>query len=225
LPPDSGKGKSSSMGSSTSRIIIVTVLLLIIAVIGLYYYAGGGCDAKITQACLSTNIIKIKISSSNCKGPFTLKIIGPQRGEVAYTLYNITPGLNVREVDLPSFGNYTLQLEYHGKKVAQVRVQTLIAPSIMQSRAALMPNGTLLVNVVPYTSARSKCFSDYGVKEIIVVLFYNNGTNQTLKFTGYWKPGTIKIPLNISPENVRVAYVYVTDTLNNRVEAAVLVPH
>ncbi len=224
MPPDSGRGKPSGTGPSTSRIIIVSILILIIAVIILYYYAGGGCNAKITQACLSTNIIKINISSK-CKGPFTLKIIGPQKGEVAYTLYNITPGLNIREVNLPSFGNYTLQLEYHGKKVAQARVQTLIAPSIMQSRAALMPNGTLLVNVVPYTSARSKCFSDYGVKEIVVVLLYNNGTNQTLKFTGYWKPGNIKIPLNVSPDKVRVAYVYVTDTLNNRVEAAVLVPH
>ncbi len=196
-----------------------------ILVIGLLYYFYVPCNARIVECCLTTKVLKVTIEGK-CKGSLEIRILGPDTENLVYTVENVSiGGPQYLNVSLPSMGNYTLELVYKGHILDRVKVPAQLMPFIMNAKAELFPNGTMLL--VHYQTETTPCFPDYGVKKIDVLVLYSNGTTRQFNFTGDWKPGEnikLVLPVKLNPLTLANMYVELTDSLGNKAQATVLIP-
>ena len=205
------------------RALAVLIALLAVSALG-FYLASGRCTGRIVACCLTQNSARIVVESP-CSEGLEVKIRGPG-GELVDS-FPVKPGENLRPVSLPTLGEYTVELTYHGRKIDEVRVRAEEPPGLAGSAAALWINGTLILKTTLVPPGSCMAGHIY-ITKVAVYPIGETGRLQPMVFSGKWPlGGVIKIQTGLTESEVRnitAITVVVTDNLNRTTTIPAMVP-
>ncbi len=217
----SRKKKDKTKKTYPTKQIILGILLLGLALFSYMAYihlAPPPCSGEITECCITNHIIRVLVNG-NCD-EYKLVVRSETSGDRLLET-KIKNGETTINGTFISYENYSVELYYRNRLIDRVLVPLSIQPYIEVSKATLLPNGTLLINL---NMVKTKCFQDYGISQVSLHIIYMNESEGTLTYSGPWYTNTIKISTGLKLSEVYSIYVFLTDTLNETIQVPAAIP-
>jgi len=193
------------------RVAAVVFVAVVAVVTVAAVWGGGGCE--VTGVCLTASRVYVNVTGGcdavvrvySPDGVLRAETVVPAGADSAPLPGGLAPGV------------YRVVVEAGGD-TWEFEVEASPDPMIVSAKALVLPNGTVLLDVVP----RGKpCWKPYLVTAVLVRV---NGVDY--KFEGPWEPGEpIRLQLNttISPDATVIVLVW--DNVNpNPYSASVTIP-
>jgi len=193
------------------RVAAIVFVVVVAAVTVAAVWGGGGCE--VSGVCLTASRVYVNVTGGcdvlvkiySPDGTLRAQVVVPEGVDSAALPAGLAPGV------------YRVVVEASGD-TWEFQVEASPDPIIVSAKALVMPNGTVLVDVIP----RGKpCWEPYLITAILVRV---NGVDY--KFEGPWDPWEpIRLQLNttLGPESTIIVLLW--DNINpNPYSASVTVP-
>ncbi len=182
------------------RLLALAALAVAAAVVVLYA-AGplGGCEAGVSAVCLTSSRVLVNWSG-DC--PLTVRVLSLDGFERAYAVLEPGQGEALLSAEIAP-GTYRVLAEAGGRVIGEYIVEASRDPVIVQAQALVLPNGTVLIDVL---SRGSLCWRPHLVTAVLVKV---NGTDY--RFEGPWEPGEpirVDLGFNVPPSSKVIVLVW-----------------